>query len=81
MKTVEKILGLSSILVILIGFFIRFPFMALIISIGLLLLSMTYFVFSFALLNNVRLRHVFKSESFKGISTLRIIGSILVGFA
>jgi apolipoprotein N-acyltransferase len=80
MKIAEKFLGVSSIVIMLIGFFVRFPYMAITITLTVLLLSMTYFVFSFALFNNVRLRHIFKSGSFKGVSTLRIIGSILVGF-
>jgi hypothetical protein len=80
MKIAEKFLGVSSIVIMLIGFFVRFPYMAITITLTVLLLSMTYFVFSFALFNNVRLRHIFKSGPFKGVSTLRIIGSILVGF-
>jgi len=80
MKTLEKILGLSAILIMLVGFLIRFNFIASTITLVLFFLSMIYFGFSFALLNNIRLRHIFKQESYKGISALRFIGSILVGF-
>ncbi len=80
MKTVEKILGVSSIAIILIGFYTRFPFMALIITFALTILSLLYFGFSFALLNDIPFRNIFKSGSFNGISSIRMIGTILTGF-
>ena len=48
---------------------------------SLLALSMLYYLFSFALLSNIPFRKLFKKASYKGISALRIIGSILFGFA
>ena len=41
---------------------------------------MIYFGFGFALLNNVRLRNIFKKDSYNEISTLRILGGIFTGF-
>jgi TLP18.3/Psb32/MOLO-1 phosphatase superfamily protein len=42
-------------------------------------LSCLYFVMSFALLNGIRLRHVFTGESYKGISAMKIVGAALTG--
>jgi hypothetical protein len=35
---------------------------------------------SFTFLNNIRFRDIFKSEPYKGIGNIRIIGSVLIGF-
>jgi len=42
-------------------------------------LSSTYFYFSFAMFNNVRLKYIFKKSSYIGIKSKRIIGAIAVG--
>ena len=44
-------------------------------------LSVLYMYLSFALFNGIRLRHIFKKDSYKGISTMRIVGAILTGLA
>lgn len=44
-------------------------------------LSVLYMYLSFALFNNIRLRLVFKKDSYKGISSMRIIGAVATGFA
>ena len=38
-------------------------------------------IFGFVFLNGIRLRKLFKKESYIGVSTLRIIGSALAGFS
>ena len=45
------------------------------------LLSFLYLIFGFVFLNGIRLRKLFKKESYIGVSTLRIIGSALAGFS
>ena len=44
-------------------------------------LSMLYMNLSFALFNGIRLRNIFKKDSYKGISTMRIIGAVGTGLA
>ena len=61
-------------------FFLTYPGGHLAIIIGLLLLSILYSFFSFAILNGIPLRKIFKKESYQDIKALRIIGTILVGF-
>ncbi len=79
MKQAEKVLGLLIILLMGIRLYYSYPFSALLITLLTLLLSMMYSVLSFGLLNGIRFRNLFKKESFKGISTLRIIGTIFTG--
>ncbi len=47
----------------------------------LILLGIFYYFFGFALLNNIPPNGIFKSGSYKGISPLRIFGSVLAGIA
>ncbi|MDZ7738117.1 MAG: hypothetical protein U5K32_03410 [Bacteroidales bacterium] len=47
----------------------------------LLLLGIFYYFFGFALLNNIAPEGIFRSVSYKGISPLRIFGSVLAGMA
>ena len=44
-------------------------------------LSMVYFYFGFALFNDIRLRKIFKKDSYKDISSLRILGAVGAGLA
>ncbi|MGZ4035261.1 MAG: hypothetical protein ACXVPU_18055 [Bacteroidia bacterium] len=43
------------------------------------LLVLMYFIFGFALFNGIRLRNIFKKESYTGISPLRMTGAALMG--
>ncbi len=45
------------------------------------ILSVLYMYFGFALFNDIRLRDIFKKDSYKGISSKRIFGAIGTGFA
>lgn len=68
---------------ILLGFIFKlmhWPYNSELIALGAVFLSMLYFGFSFALLNNIRLRNILKPESYKGISKLRVFGAIATGF-
>jgi hypothetical protein len=49
--------------------------------ITLLALSTLYFYLGFALFNGIRLRKIFKKESYAGINALRIVGCIGTGMA
>ncbi len=79
MKQTERILGASIILLMLLRLFFNYPYSSLLITLLIVLLSLLYFGFSFALLNKIRFRNLFKKESYNGITTLRIIGTILTG--
>lgn len=81
MKLTEKLIGVLSVILIVVQLINYISSLNTIIILCLLLLSSLYFGISFALLNNIRLRNVFKKESYKGISTVRIIGTIGAGIA
>ena len=76
MKQTEKILGGLIIILMIIRLFFSLPYFDITITLLILVLSMIYFGFGFALLNNVRLRNIFKKDSYNEISTLRILGGI-----
>ncbi len=68
---------------ILMGLFFKrmhWPYNGEIMTLGAVLLSMLYFNFSFAFLNQIKFRNILKQESYKGISNLRINGAIATGF-
>jgi hypothetical protein len=44
-------------------------------------LSILYMYLSFALFNDIRLRNIFKKDSYTGVSTKRIVGAVGTGFA
>lgn len=50
------------------------------IIISCTVLSSLYLYLGFALFNTIRLRNIFKKQSYSGLSALRIIGGIAVGF-
>lgn len=73
-------------------FFVAFAAISLVIKLSgaaggaimlyfvLMFLSMFYFVFSFALLNGVGFRGIFRKVSYSGISFKRMIGAVFTGF-
>ncbi len=79
MKQTEKILGIFAFLSILLELLYDYPYVPELIILSCFFLSLLYFFFSFLLLNDIRLRNVFKKESYKKISTIRIIGTIAAG--
>lgn len=79
MKYLEIILAIAVLIGVIMRWF-SFPRGPLISILSFFLLSGIYMCFSFALLNGVRLRDLFKSGSpFKEISQARIGGTVLVG--
>ncbi len=78
MQKLEKILGLI-IIVSLILKLLLIPYSGILLTVTLMTLAFIYYPFGFAFFNEIRLRKIFKKESYKGISALRIIGAIAVG--
>jgi hypothetical protein len=80
MKKFELIVGLGAILGVLLKI-LHFPGSNIMIVLTFSTLSMFYYLFSFALFNNIRLRDIFKKSSYKETNAKRIIGAIVLGFA
>lgn len=79
MRKSEKFIGGIVFFLMIIRLFFYYPILDKFILILTMLLSVVYFGLSFALLNNIRLRKIFKKESYNGISVLRVIGAIGTG--
>ncbi|MEM6516674.1 MAG: hypothetical protein AAF688_10865 [Bacteroidota bacterium] len=56
------------------------PFSSLILTLSCLLLSLLYFRFGFAILNNVKFKNIFKKSSERKLSNLRVLGTVFTGF-
>jgi len=80
MKLTEKILALITICSIA-GSIFLIPGTGVLLMLSSLCLLILYFYFSFALFNNIRLRKIFKSESYQDVSRQRITGAIGAGLA
>ena len=80
MKKLEIILGIV-ISISLIMTLAMLPYGNLVFIISFLVLSIIYYPFGFLFFNNIRLRNIFKKESYKGISALRIIGAVGIGMS
>tara|TARA_B110000908_G_scaffold93488_1_gene110747 strand:+ start:2487 stop:3068 length:582 start_codon:yes stop_codon:yes gene_type:complete len=78
MKKAEIILGITATIAI-ISKFLNIPKSNMAILISILLLSLIYVIFSFALLNEIRFREIFKKESYQNVSGKKIIGAIAIG--
>jgi hypothetical protein len=79
MKKFEIIMGLATI----VGIAFRLLDISgglVIIAVSLSILACFYWIFSFALLNDIRLRDIFKKASYKDTNPKRIIGAIVTGF-
>ena len=79
MKKFELIVGLTAILGVLLRIF-HIPGGSILTMLSFTTLSAFYFLFSFALFNDIKLRDIFKKESYKDTSVKRIIGAIVLGF-
>jgi len=80
MKVAEKIF----IVLVLIALLMKFnlvPGHSLLLIISLMGLSSIYFYFGFIFFNGIRLRKIFKKESYIGISGLRITYAVLSGLS
>ena len=80
MKRAEIILGLLSLLAIFMSVFL-IPGGSFLIILSLSAFSMMYFYLGFAFFNAIPLSKIFKKESYKDISSLRIVGAIVAGIS
>ncbi|HRZ42067.1 MAG TPA: hypothetical protein P5228_05120 [Bacteroidales bacterium] len=78
MKKLEKILGLVIIIALLLKL-VLIPGGSILTVISLTILACIYYPLGFAFFNGIRLRAIFKKDSYKGVSALRIIGAIGLG--
>ena len=79
MKKTEIIFGI----LLLISFILRFFLVpgGIILSVfSLSILALLYQVFGIVIFNNIKIRNLFKKESFRGVSAIQLIGSVGVGF-
>lgn len=81
MRKTENILSIIGIAFLLINIFFIFPGGNLLLILTFLFLSLIYFFLGFALFNGIRFRRLFKSESYKNISSLRILAALAAGFS
>ena len=80
MKKVEKILIPISIISLGLNILL-IPYGGVLTVLTFSTLSTLYFYFGFALFNDIRLRKIFKKDSYKNISSLKILGAIGAGLA
>lgn len=80
MKKTETIFFGLAILGLIMTIF-HLPYSGVLLVFSLLSISIFYFYFGFAFFSNIRLKNIFKKESYKDISTKRILGAIATGFA
>ncbi len=80
MKKAEIILGIIAIAGIIMRL-MAIPGGVILTLISLTVLSTLYYFLSFALLNGIRLRKIFKKESYAEINAQKIIAAILAGFS
>lgn len=79
MKKVE----IALFILIIVAFAMKLmhlPYNSILITFACVMLSILYMFFGFALLNGIKLRAMFKTESYKAISILRILAGITLGF-
>lgn len=79
MKKFEIIISCLAVIAIILKF-IGIPGSGLIVVLTLMTLAITYY-FAFALFNNIRLRTIFKSSSYRYTNTKRIVGSVVLGLS
>jgi len=78
MKKAEFILIIISIIALIMKL-LEVPFGALLFLFSILLLSLIYYPMGFAFFNDIRLRNIFKKESYQGLKWTRILGAIVAG--
>lgn len=78
MKSTEKILGLTFFAGLIMKFTLL-PGAGVLITVSILSIAIMYYFLGFALFNQIPLRAIFKKDSYKGKSPLRIIGAIGTG--
>ena len=79
MKKFELIVGIIAIFGILLKIFL-IPGGGILMVLACAILSVFYYVFSFALFNDIKLRNIFKKVSYKDTNAKRIVGAIGLGW-
>jgi len=74
------ILIIGAVIGLLLALF-NTPLDSLIVSVFYITLSCLYFILGFALFNNIPLRKIFNTDSYKGIGPWRILIAIVTGLA
>ena len=80
MKKIELILGLAAILAIILKI-IHLPGSTILLTLTFGTLATIYYIFSFALFNDIRLRDISKKASYMDTNAKKIIGAIGLGLA
>jgi hypothetical protein len=80
MKKLEIILIIGAVIGFLMVLF-NIPLSPVVVSLFFVVLGLLYFYLGFALLNGIRLRNIFKADSYKGLGTWRIMVAIGTGLA
>jgi uncharacterized membrane protein len=80
MKKLEMSLVIGAIIGLLLALF-NTPLDYLIVSVLYITLSCLYFILGFALFNNIPLRKIFNTDSYKGLGTWEILIAIGTGIA
>ena len=80
MKKIESIVWLIAILGIFLKFF-HLPGSVILITLALSILATFYYLFSFALFNDIKLRDIAIKESYRNINAKRIIVAVGLGIA
>jgi len=80
MRKFEIIVGLTAIFGIVLKI-LHLPGSGILTVLAFSTLSMFYYLFSFALFNGIRLRDIFKKESYKETNAKRIVGAIGLSWA
>lgn len=81
MKKFELVVGIIAILGIFLKIVFHLPGSSILIVLALGILSMFYYVFSFALFNGIRMRDIFGKTSYKDTNAKRIIVAVGLGWA
>jgi len=80
MKRIELVVAAILIIALAIRF-AHLPGGSVLITLSLSLFAVLYMYFSFGLFNGIRFRKMFKKASYANITTMRIVGSVMVGLA
>lgn len=80
MKTTEQILVAIAVLGLIVSLSL-WPGGNIALVLSLSLLSLIYFVFGFALFNDIRLKNIFKSAAYKNSNALQIVAGVFTGIA
>lgn len=79
MKRTELIMAAVALIALVLNLML-IPGSTSVLTLTLLLFTVFYLVFGFAILNGIGLKTIFRKESYRGISGLRIVLAVLLGY-